>query len=571
MRRAVSLFLALLMVLSVPAYAAGEDTAAQRREDLDTLYEALKEYHPNLFANAAEEALLAKKAEIEGRLAAVDDATFALDLQSLVAMIGDSHTSLNISGVLSSGSMFPFSIRWFDGAWVVTGLPETEAAYLGWTIAALNGQTMGQVCDKLGGLLSSDNPIKLRRQVRQCIASAEVLAYTGVVDAGAELHLALTGPDGEEAEVVLSALSASDDAAWPAVVQLSSRRTQVPATAAQDRYYFSLDLGDAYYIQFNTCQEDPELPMETFAAQVAEDLSAKDYDKVLIDLRNNSGGSDGVLVPILMLLAPMVRSGAVEVWGLVGEATFSSAAINAMEIREMGGYLAGEATSGSVDHFGSVGSFRLPNSGIQVQCSTKYITLADYLECAVGLGVTAIQPDWEVPQTLEDYLAGRDTAVEALLARQEPFSAAEQPQAPLSRGRFIAMLRQAVGAQADTWGMPFDDVFPFNWYVPDIVWAVELGIVGGKAEGMFAPTHCITWEEAAVLAERYLDAADAEIPIVQDGQAPGWVDALSHPWAAQYVEAAWRHGLLRDDCSPQAAICRQEGQEFLSRFVTALG
>ena len=37
MRRAVSLFLALLMVLSVPAYAAGEDTAAPRREGLDTL------------------------------------------------------------------------------------------------------------------------------------------------------------------------------------------------------------------------------------------------------------------------------------------------------------------------------------------------------------------------------------------------------------------------------------------------------------------------------------------------------------------------------------------------------
>ena len=568
MRRAVSLFLALLLVLSVPAYAAGEDTAAQRREDLDTLYEALKEYHPNLFANAAEEALLAKKAEIEGRLAAVDDATFALDLQSLVAMIGDSHTSLNISGVLSSGRMFPFSVRWFDGAWVVTGLPETEAAYLGWTIAALNGQTMGQVCDKLGGLLSSDNPIKLRRQVRQCIASAEVLAYTGVVDAGAELHLALTGPDGEEAEVVLSGLSASDDAAWPAVVQLSSRRTQVPATAAQDRYYFSLDLGDAYYIQFNTCQEDPELPMETFAAQVAEDLSAKDYDKVLIDLRNNGGGSDGVLVPILMLLAPMVRSGAVEVWGLVGEATFSSAAINAMEIREMGGYLAGEATSGSVDHFGSVGSFRLPNSGIQVQCSTKYITLADYLECAVGLGVTAIQPDWEVPQTLEDYLAGRDTVVDALLAREEPFSP-EEPEL-LSRGRFIAKLRQTVGAQADTWGMPFDDVFPFNWYTPDIMWAVETGIVTGKTEGVFAPGVPITWEQAAVLAERYLDAAGVELPIVQEGEAPGWVDALTHDWARPAVEAAWRHGLLPGNYDARVAMGCGEEQKFLDRLAAAL-
>ena len=571
MRRFVCLFLALLISLSIPAYAAGEDLAAGRREDLDLLYDTLKEYHPNIFANTSEEALLAKKAEIEGRLASVDDATFALDLQSLAAMIGDSHTALNISGVLSGGEMFPFSVRWFDGTLVADGLPREDEAYLGWEVLALNGQTMEMVCEKLDSLLSSDNPVKLRRQVRQCVASAQVLSYTGVVPEGEALRLSLLGPEGARAEVSLLPVSASDSDTWPQVVQLSDLRAQTPATAAQDRFYFSLDLGSAYYIQYNTCQEDPELPMDTFAAQVEEDLAAKDYDKVLIDLRNNGGGSDGVLVPILMLLAPMVRSGAVEVWGLVGEATFSSAAINAMEIREMGGYLAGEATSGSVDHFGSVGSFRLPNTGLQVQCSTKYISLADYLECAVGLGVTAIQPDWEVPQTLEDYLAGRDTAVEALLARQEPFSAAEQPQAPLSRGRFIAMLRQAVGAQADTWGMPFDDVFPFNWYVPDIVWAVELGIVGGKAEGMFAPTHCITWEEAAVLAERYLDAADAEIPIVQDGQAPGWVDALSHPWAAQYVEDAWRHGLLRDDCSPQAAICRQEGQEFLSRFVTALG
>ena len=568
MRRLVSLLLALLLVLSVPAYATGEDIAAQRQEDLDTLYEILKESHPNLFANTSEEAFLAKKAEIESRLASMDDATFALDLQSLVAMVGDSHTAINISSVLSSGNLFPVSIRWFDGAWVVSGLPEGEAAYLGWTIETLNDQTMEQVCEKLGNLLSSDNPIKLRRQVRQCIASAEVLAYTGVVDAGEDLRLGLAGPDGEQAEVVLPPLSAADTAAWPQIVQLSSLRQETPATAAQDRYYFSLDLGGAYYIQFNTCQEDPELPMDTFAAQVAKDLAAKDYERVLIDLRNNGGGSDGVLVPILMLLAPMVRSGAVEVWGLVGETTFSSAAINAMEIREMGGYLAGEATSGSVDHFGSVSAFRLPNTGIQVQFSTKYITLADYLECAWGLGVTAIQPDWEVPQTLEDYLAGRDTVVDALLAREEPFSP-EEPEL-LSRGRFIAKLRQTVGAQADTWGMPFDDVFPFNWYTPDIMWAVETGIVTGKTEGVFAPGVPITWEQAAVLVERYLDAAGVELPIVQEGEAPGWVDALTHDWARPAVEAAWRHGLLPGNYDARVAMGCGEEQKFLARLAAAL-
>ena len=264
----------------------------------------------------------------------------------------------------------------------------------------------------------------------------------------------------------------------------------------------------------------------------------------------------------------MVRSGAVEVWGLVGEATFSSAAINAMEIREMGGYLAGEATSGSVDHFGSVNAFRLPNTGIQVQFSTKYITLADYLECAWGLGVTAIQPDWEIPQTLEDYLAGRDTVVDALLAREEPFSP-EEPDL-LSRGRFIAMLRQTVGARADHWGMPFDDVFPFNWYTPDIVWAVEMGIVTGETEDTFAPGAPITWEQAAVLAERYLDAAGVEPPVVQEGEVPGWVDALTHDWAKPAVEAAWRHGLLPGNYDARAAMGCGEEQCFLDLVTAAL-
>lgn len=566
MRRITCLCLTLLLMLSIPAYAAEDNLAGRRQEDLDTMYETLEQYHPNIFANTTEEQLLAKKAEIEGRLATVDDATFALDLQSLAAMIGDSHTAVNISPVLSQGAMFPVALRWLDGSWVADGLPQEDEAYLGWEVLALNGQTMDQVCGKLGTLLSSDNPIKLRRQVRQCVASAEVLAYTGIVPEGEALCLSLAGPAGQEAEVNLAPISGTDESQWPQAVSLSGLREKTPATAAQDRYYFSMDLGRGYYIQFNTCQEDPELPMEDFAAEVAADLAAKDYERVLIDLRNNGGGSDGVLVPILMLLAPMVRSGEVEVWGLVGEATFSSASINAMEIREMGGYLAGEATSGSVDHFGSVGAFALPNSGLQVQCSTKYITLADYMECAVGLGITAIQPDWEVPQTLEDYLAGKDTAVEALLAREEPFQAAEQPESPLSRGRFTAWLRQTVGAKADTWEVPFADVFPFNWYVPDIAWAVENGIVTGSADGVFDPAGTISWQEAAVMVERYAAHAGKELPVVRSGDGPS-----GSSWAADEVSAAWQQGLLPEDAAPAAAMDRAEGQQLLERLEAALG
>ena len=70
----------------------------------------------------------------------------------------------------------------------------------------------------------------------------------------------------------------------------------------EDFYWGTALDSDTYYIQYNTCQEDPELPMETFAAQTETALDAGDYSRILVDLRNNGGGSDGVIWPLLAVL-----------------------------------------------------------------------------------------------------------------------------------------------------------------------------------------------------------------------------------------------------------------------------
>ena len=49
--------------------------------------------------------------------------------------------------------------------------------------------------------------------------------------------------------------------------------------------------------------------------------------------------------------------------------------------------LVGEPASGSVDHFGSVGSVRLPNSGLRVGVSQKYIDLDTLFDAGAGRGV----------------------------------------------------------------------------------------------------------------------------------------------------------------------------------------
>ena len=90
LRRAGGLALAAALALSSAALAADTPalTAAERQEDLDLLCQSLERYHPDLFANTPEADFLARKAEIEGRLAGESDVEFALDLQSLAALAG---------------------------------------------------------------------------------------------------------------------------------------------------------------------------------------------------------------------------------------------------------------------------------------------------------------------------------------------------------------------------------------------------------------------------------------------------------------------------------------------------
>lgn len=561
LRRLAALLLALTLTLSATAFAAEDQRTAQRREDLDVLYSTLTEKHPDLFHRTPESAFLQKKAEIEAGLPEMDDLTFAFALQSLVSLAGDSHTTLSLS--LSETHLYPVALSQLAEGWVLTALPASEKACIGWTVERVNGMSMTTVEERLADVYSYDNMVRLRRQVQQGFAAAELLRYVGITEDMGPLAIEAAGPGGERRTITLPLLPEEQEQ-WPEMARLTPQGT--PATAFQRRAYFSLDLGDAYYIQYNTCQEDPELPMEQFAAQVERDLGAKRYGKVLIDLRNNGGGSDGVLVPILMLLAPKIRAGETEVWGLVGEGTFSSALINAAEIRELGGFLAGTPTGGSVDHFGSVSTFTLPNSGIRGQYSNKYLELGGLLESAAGIGVAPLQPDLYLPETTADRLAGRDTVVEAVLAQKVPYIPEIEGKRPLSRGRFVGMLREALGAGAESWDSGFEDLFPLSWFVPDVVWAEENGVVSGTGAGCFAPLRTITCQEAAVLVERALAAAGRTLPAVQEGPAPEGATA----YAAEAVAAAFRQGLLPEGVSPQAELCRADGEAILARLSDAL-
>ena len=554
LRRAAGLCLAALLV--VPALAAEPLSAEQRQEDLDFLYEkVLVEHHPDAFANTPEAEFLKVKAEIEGRLETISDTEFLLDLMRLTALVGDSHTSVSV-GSLANFRAYPFAMVRRGESWYLSAAKPGDKDLLCQEVTKLAGKSVREVIDAFGPLFGSDNPVHLRRQFRQACNVADIYEYLGLVEAGEPLTVGLKNgktlrlePMGMEEMNQLEA------------VRISDKIKGQPETAAADAYYLAKPLTeDVYYIQYNTCREADDLSMEDFAALVAKDLADGDYSRVLLDLRNNGGGSDGVIWPLFEVLRESMDGGA-KLVGLIGEATFSSALINAVEIQEMGGVLAGEPAGGSVCHFGAVQTFSLPNSKVRGQLSSKYLDLNTLLDAAAGRGVVALEPDVLVYQTLEDTLNGKDTLADwCLAAPEQKLVPASYDLAPLTRGRFIGQLYEAAGTPDVEIGeeLPFKDSFGIEWYLPAVAWAKEQGIAKGGAEGTFSASRPLTWKEAAVFLGRTAEALDLKPDPAAKRMGPvpevlgGSQDAVTQ---------AWDLGLLPKDADFTGGLTRSQGEK----------
>ena len=93
---------------------------------------------------------------------------------------------------------------------------------------------------------------------------------------------------------------------------------------------------------------------------------------------------------------------------IIGRRTFSSAVLNAMDLRnETEAILVGEPTGGKPNHFGEVKNDRLTNSGLRFTWSVKYFTVTDG-------DPASIFPDVDVRNTIDDYRAGNDVVLKEI-------------------------------------------------------------------------------------------------------------------------------------------------------------
>ena len=236
----------------------------------------------------------------------------------------------------------------------------------------------------------------------------DALEYLDIVEPDEPVLVTVETAQGTEETFELPAYDDWSDEKKQEVL-VSFQRDSVPVTAEQDAIYWSTALDEnTYFIQYNSCKEDPDLPMAQFVQQVEADLESGGYQNIIIDLRYNTGGNSEVIRLLeKALFFHSFNVDNVQFYILIGGRTFSSATIAATDFKKTtigNSIFVGQPTGGVLKCAGNVLPLFMENTPIAMQYSTKYFDLLYGVE-------GPLEPDYTVPQPFAQYAKGEDAEI----------------------------------------------------------------------------------------------------------------------------------------------------------------
>jgi hypothetical protein len=405
----------VIRLMTGAAHAASQKTEPKATEregwaaDLDYLAKELPARHKNLFFKITPERFQSDVAALKARIPQLDRPQFLIGLARLVAAVGDSHTSFTVIPQRA----FPLKLYWFKEGICVTDAPAEFAELLNGRLESVDGHPIEEVVRAFSGIIPHDNEAQVKDFVPRFLASSEHLLGLGLIAKPEEAAFSVRTTAGRTVSAKMTSLplSAVRAITWaaPAVDPSSLPLYRRMAGSAYDLAY--LDGSRTLYFAYNSCRDLPERPFAAFAAGLWDAVRTEPVERLVIDLRNNGGGDSSILDPFIGELAASALNGKGRLFVIVGRRTFSSAILNALDLKtKTAAVFYGEPTGGKPNHYGEVQTLTLPHLGLKVSYSTKYFRHVEEDE-------PSLTPDVLVETGLDDYLALRDPVLEAILKR----------------------------------------------------------------------------------------------------------------------------------------------------------
>lgn len=423
---------ALALALMVPfvgapasSVAAGGDTQISVRQwqaDIDYLAERAQVIHPKLFHAMTpaqwRAALDAAKRTTPGTR---DEEIVAL--MRLVATIQDGHNEVEFPCGLGSATNFPLRLAWFPQGVLVEAAARPYASLVGGVVEAIDDTPIDRAWALLEPLVSHDagNPESgLRAHPSIYLTCSGLLHGLGIthVDERAVFAIRLGR---STVRATLRPTSSWLDVVAPPTLAVPDGFVEVKPSSAplwslhpSDAFWYAyLPAARALYVQIDAIVDGPRETLAAFSTRLADAVRTDAPEKLIVDLRRNSGGDNTLLRPLLITLihSPQAdRIGRFIV--LTSPETFSAGTnlANRLESSTSAIFI-GRPTGDNVNFYADARSIVLPGSGIDVHIAQLYWQDGDPRDHRA-----ALYPDVAVDPSLDDVLRGRDRTLETALA-----------------------------------------------------------------------------------------------------------------------------------------------------------
>jgi len=397
-----------------PAWEVGDPAA--RVAEVAVIASTVIATHPRGHTLATNPAWAAALEELEVAAEGGSQAQYLISLMGLLAVLEDGHTTVPIGFSLEHGlfpQRLPLSFGVFDDGLFVTAAKDEAAPLLGGRVVRLGNEPVADVLERFAAIWPGDNVAWAYHDLG-LLGLPVLLSGLGVMENTDDpVSIAVELGDGTLVEATLTPRHDGN------IERVALDRTLFPRqqwgeTAREPNFVQRLPEHQTIYVRLATVTSSETLSMRDFTGQVQTVMAEPGYDRLVLDLRDNSGGNN--ILAERMRRAIMLSKYNVpgSLYVLIAPQTFS-AAMNVASRFERDTYalFVGEPTGASPNSYGDHSFQILEEAGLGYMISTL-----PWFDSMPMDERQWIMPDVLAPSTFADWVAGQDAGLEAAIAHE---------------------------------------------------------------------------------------------------------------------------------------------------------
>ena len=420
--------LSFLLASSASTMTPAEARAWQ--EDLRFMAKQMESTHKNLYHSISAEEFTTMVKKLDAEIPSLTRAEVIVKMAQIVAAVGDGHTNIYPTRDPKIGfHRLPVEFTFFADELYIRATQPEQRSLLGMKVLRVGSLTTQDAYAAVRTMIGHENEGGARYWAEYLLAMPEVLEGLHITSSVDDVPLTLATRDGEiqvtlypfgPVEIMSGDISTLfyRRPGWVDVRDLSPGPDPLWLRHLDLPFHFE-HVGDLLYVQINNVADSKDETLAHFAHRVHDEIAATKPDKVAIDLRQNRGGNNTLIVP---LIRSIIQSQSIDrpghLFGIIGPATFSAAQNLTDDLEKYTNILlVGEPTGSKGNAYGDSRKIVLPNSGITVRVAIYF--WQDWLPTDKR---DATIPQLPAPLTFEAYRQKIDPALEEIARYKERVS-----------------------------------------------------------------------------------------------------------------------------------------------------